>query len=250
MKALEPCPRCGMAPLPGCIPDAQDQWGMAQCAQFTLSLRRRAIQERWPVFPRFAGATLADCPDNAAKLWAWVEAVREEKSSAPSIVICGPVGVGKTHLACAALAEARLKGLLALQTDATDLLRRIRESFRPEAAELTSDIEGDLREAQVLLVDDIGKQRSTDFADETLFGVFGHRYAHGKPTVVTSNLNEAQLTRNETWRAIIDRLLDGGIVIRMTGKSRRRPISAVKAADPCIGISESRPGIGISESRS
>jgi DNA replication protein DnaC len=103
------------------------------------------------------------------------------------LVIMGGYGTGKTHLA-AAIGNYRLaEGEPALFMVVPDLLDHLRSAYAP-GSELGYDelFEG-VREAPLLILDDLGTQISTQWAAEKLYQLFNHRYIFRLPTVITTN---------------------------------------------------------------
>lgn len=103
------------------------------------------------------------------------------------LLITGPFGCGKTHLAAAIVNAALEAGRVALFLNAPDLLDHLRAAFNPDA-ELSYDALFDrLRNAPLLVIDDLGAQSSTPWAQEKLFQLLNHRYNLRLPTVITTN---------------------------------------------------------------
>lgn len=104
------------------------------------------------------------------------------------LFISGGYGVGKTHLA-AAIANTRLQqGLPVVFFNAPDLLDQLRAAYNPDADATYSERFDELRNAALLILDDLGTQNATAWADEKLFQLLNHRYVAQLPTVITSNL--------------------------------------------------------------
>ncbi len=103
------------------------------------------------------------------------------------LLLLGGYGCGKTHLA-AAIANTRLaRGETVLFIAVPDLLDYLRATFNP-----TSEVGYDerfemIRQAPLLILDDLGAQASTPWAQEKLYQIFSYRYNSRLPTVVTTN---------------------------------------------------------------
>ena len=99
-------------------------------------------------------------------------------------VIKGPSGSGKTHLA-AAIANERLgRGYPAFYVTTPDLLDHLRSAFNP-ASEMPYDYFFDkVRNAPLLILDDLGAQSSTPWAQEKLDQLFTHRFNNELPTMI------------------------------------------------------------------
>ncbi len=103
------------------------------------------------------------------------------------LMLEGGYGCGKTHLA-AAVGNLRLqRGDVVLFITVPDLLDHLRSTYGP-----TSEIAYDesferIRNAPVLILDDLGSESPSPWAQEKLFQLLNHRYNHRLPTVVTTN---------------------------------------------------------------
>ncbi len=103
------------------------------------------------------------------------------------LVIMGGYGTGKTHLA-AAIGNYRLAmGAPALFMVVPDLLDHLRSAYAPGSELGYDDFFEGVREAPLLILDDLGTQISTQWATEKLYQLFNHRYIHRLPTVITTN---------------------------------------------------------------
>jgi DNA replication protein DnaC len=103
------------------------------------------------------------------------------------LVIMGGYGTGKTHLA-AAIGNYRLAiGEPALFMVVPDLLDHLRSAYAPGSELDYDDFFEGVRQAQLLILDDLGTQTSTPWASEKLFQLFNHRTLYRLPTVITTN---------------------------------------------------------------
>ncbi len=119
------------------------------------------------------------------------------------LVLLGPSGTGKTHLA-AAIANARAQaGDSPLLVFVPDLLDHLRATFRPDSP-ITYDQKFEmLRATSLLILDDLGRQTSSPWAREKLYQLLNYRYVARKPTIITTTLTMAEF---EPWMRT--RLLD------------------------------------------
>lgn len=109
------------------------------------------------------------------------------KEPAGWLVLKGGYGCGKTHLA-AAVANYRLSmGHPALFVSTPDLLDHLRASFGPASTISYDERFDQVRNAPLLILDDLGTQSNSEWAQEKLYQIFNHRYNGRLPTIITTN---------------------------------------------------------------
>ncbi len=103
------------------------------------------------------------------------------------LLLMGPCGTGKTHLAVAALRALIERGHTGLFYDYRELLKQIQDSYNPanQATEM-SVLEPVLR-AEVVLLDDLGASKPSDWALETVGHILTTRYNEKRVTLITTN---------------------------------------------------------------
>jgi DNA replication protein DnaC len=103
------------------------------------------------------------------------------------LVMKGGYGCGKTHLA-SAIANTRIEqGQLALFINTPDLLDHLRAAYSPTSATTYDERFEQVRNAPMLILDDLGTQSNTDWAQEKLYQICNYRYNARLPTVITTN---------------------------------------------------------------
>lgn len=105
------------------------------------------------------------------------------------LLLFGPHGVGKTHLAIGVLkACIRTKGARAFFFETRELLRLVRDTYNRSVEETEMEILKPLLDADLLVLDDLGAERTSEWVQETLGLVVNTRYNTKRPTIFTSNL--------------------------------------------------------------
>ena len=153
-----------------------------------------------------------------------VSALRDWQASKRWALFVGPVGLGKTGLAIALLNEQIASGSGGLYVVTPSYLARIRATYkRVEAGEIDeTDVLRSAVEAPLLVLDDLGKVKLTDWGQEKLFTVVDERCSIGRRTIVTSNLDtEDGSMEQHLWPATWDRIRGQSEVFRLTGSSLR-----------------------------
>ena len=104
------------------------------------------------------------------------------------LLFLGPSGTGKTHLAIAILNEVtRSKGRPGLYADFSDLLMKIQSTFKSDATESKEDVLTPFAEVELLVLDELGATKPSDFARDMLYALLNTRYNHKRITIATSN---------------------------------------------------------------
>ncbi|NTW98186.1 MAG: ATP-binding protein, partial [Oscillochloris sp.] len=103
------------------------------------------------------------------------------------LILFGNYGCGKTHLA-AAIANQVLNGNCeVLFTVVPDILDHLRSTFGPTSEVAYDERFEQIRNAKLLILDDLGTENATPWAREKLYQIINHRYNYNLPTVITSN---------------------------------------------------------------
>ncbi len=119
--------------------------------------------------------------------YAYNKAFQFSQSRQGWLVLVGSYGCGKTHLAAAVANSAIQAGVPTLFLTVPDLLDWLRSSFGNADANFEQRLE-EIRSIQLLVLDDLGTQNATPWAEEKLYQIINHRYTHKLPLVITTNL--------------------------------------------------------------
>jgi DNA replication protein DnaC len=142
-----------------------------------------------------------------------------------SMIFCGTVGTGKTHLAVAIAHEVMKKGRQAVFVKVMKAIDAVRETYAKGYPRTKAQVIRDFVEPELLILDEAGMQRGTDDEKGILFEIIDGRYELSRPTILTSNLEMPALEELFGERSI-DRLREGtGRMVPFEWESyRRNPI--------------------------
>jgi DNA replication protein DnaC len=165
---------------------------VVRCDCWRQDLATRLINDaRIP--PRFAKADLDNFEhDMDTQRSAWRKAAQFVDAFPVvdrGLLFYGPHGVGKTHLAVGILkACVHQKGARAFFFETRELLRVVRDTYNRSVEETEMEVLKPLLDADLLVLDDLGAERTSEWVQETLGLVVNTRYNSKRPTILTSNL--------------------------------------------------------------
>lgn len=138
-----------------------------------------------------------------------------------NLYIWGAPGNGKTHLAVATGRRLAGEGARVTFWGIVELFNTLRNSFG------TGGERPNLNHPEILILDDLGKIKPTEFVYETFYGALEHRWANEKTTIFTANHRPSETARHmstdpESAAAILSRMASG-TVVEIRGKDERLP---------------------------
>jgi len=102
------------------------------------------------------------------------------------LTLWGPTGVGKTHLSIAIAGECLKRGEKVFFAFVPDLLDHLRSAYGPSSAVSYDQVFDQVRNADLLILDDLGQERGGAWAEEKLYQIVVHRHNLRLPTVITT----------------------------------------------------------------
>ncbi len=110
----------------------------------------------------------------------------------PGLLLIGSQGTGKTHLAVAALRGIMAKGFEGVFCDYQNLLDRIRAGYDANSNSADKEAYRMAIDSEVLLLDDLGAHRVTDWVEDTVTSIITHRCNHRRALLATTNLPDGE----------------------------------------------------------
>ncbi len=134
--------------------------------------------------PKFRDCTFENFQVNQSNAKAWEVSSRFKiDKNKNSLFLCGPCGIGKTHLAAAILNFWKEKANT-LYVSCPNFLKSLRDNFtnpsHPNRLHMAQTID-------LLVIDDLGAEKNSEWVRETLFILINHRYEHELATIFTTN---------------------------------------------------------------
>jgi DNA replication protein DnaC len=163
------------------------------------------------------------------------------------LLLTGAIGVGKTHLAVGILrALLSERGATGLFYDYRDLLKQIQNSYNPQVSTTEMGILGPVFDAEVLVLDELGASKPTDWVWDTVAHILNTRYNDRRTTIITTNYSnlgplvgrpkeDGKTAREETLGDRItermrSRLQEMCIVVDMQGEDFRQKVKRASFA--------------------
>lgn len=124
------------------------------------------------------------------------------------LLLMGPSGVGKTHLAVAALKELVQRGHDGLFCDYSELLKRIQSSYDPVSQSTELQVLEPVVSCEILVLDDLGAGKPSAWALETVGHILNQRYNEKRCTLITTNFLDLETSQRAKG------LLPSGMAVR------------------------------------
>jgi DNA replication protein DnaC len=162
-----------------------------------LEQQQFKLLEQSKIPRRYENCALANyrpAPNNGTQLQAFnfaFKLVSEFPAVYRGLLFMGPVGVGKTHLSAAILHELiKKKGVPCLFYEFGSLLKEIQNSYNPVSQASELKVLAPVVEAEVLVLDELGATKPTDWVRDTMMQIINTRYNDRRLTIFTTNYRD------------------------------------------------------------
>ena len=158
----------------------------------------------------------------------YVENFGEMFSKGQGILFWGNVGTGKSYTAAAIANELLGQMHSVIMTSFIKLLDEMRDFERDDSEYIAK-----LNRAKLLIIDDLGAERGTDFSLEKVYDIIDSRYRTGKPIILTTNLEISQMKSCDDIRynRIYDRIFEMCYPVKVDGMSWRKKEAAARFSE-------------------
>lgn len=164
-----------------------------------------------------------DCYNKMSQIFEFCKKYADSFSlNSQSLLMYGKTGVGKTHLSLSIAKAAAEKGFNAAYGSVVNLLSAIeREHFGKVPAEENMDTMSLLTKAELLVIDDLGAEFSSQFYESALYNVINSRINLRLPTIISTNFSAAELQKKYNER-IISRIFGEYDTLYLVGEDIRQ----------------------------
>lgn len=152
-------------------------------------------------------------------MFRYAENFRDFRKDSKGLLLYGTVGTGKTYYAACIANKLIDDGYRVLMTNFARLTNQIQGMFEGKQEYIDS-----LNRYALLIIDDLGAERKSEFMQEMVFNIIDSRYRSGLPFIITTNLTAEEIKKPQevNYQRIYDRVLERCFPVEIAGVSRRR----------------------------
>src|ERR687893_482486 len=186
-----------------CTPECEKKNDQREWELMRREARVKTLRERSGLSKRMKGYTLANFDHYVSpaatrariKVDDYLKNWEENREAGRGLYFCGGVGTGKTHLAVAVMNELITKKRVpSLFVTVPELLDNLRGAYNDPGRNLDEWMDA-VQHADLLILDDLGSEKPTDWVRERIFVIVNHRYRESLPTIFTSNIGPKDLAQ-------------------------------------------------------
>ena len=142
--------------------------------------------------------------------------------SSTGLIMLGKTGLGKTHLSLAIAGVVINKGYSVYYNSVQNVMDRLqKEHFGRSSFDEQDSVEGDLFESDLLILDDLGAEFSTQFTVAQLYNIINTRMVNSKPIIISTNLTVREIEEKYSQR-IASRIVGSCMPLQFCGKDIRQ----------------------------
>lgn len=161
-------------------------------------------------------------PELSDNMQAYADQFPQYRKDSRGLVLYGNVGTGKSYMA-ASIANAVIdQGYTARMVSFGQIGNEMQQTWEKQ------DYIDNLCQHDLLIIDDLGTERKSEYMQEIVYNVIDTRYRAGGPLIITTNLTADELSKPGEigYARIYDRILERCLAVKVDGNSRRRQATA------------------------
>lgn len=182
-------------------------------------------------------------PDLSRSFMQYADDFADFRRDGKGLLLYGPVGTGKTYFAASIANRVIDRGYTARMTNFSQVSNDLQSTWEKQ------EYIDRLCEYDLLIFDDLGAERKSEYMQEQVFNVIDARYRSGGPVIITTNLTQDELAKPDEmgYSRIYDRILERCLPVKVDGQSRRR--AAAKAEWSAMRERLGIGGVGLEQKR-